>query len=631
MNNVSRGVRIALLTVLLTPLGGALATAQQADIAQESRDFPVERFRLALDANGVLDAESGEVPDHLSYGVALFLGFADDPLLVERREGNQTEIEGALVGSRLGAEIVLSVALYRWVQLGIGMPVVLFQDRQSSIDGVAPLSELGGAGVGAIRFVPKVRLLTQALHGLHMAIMPTFVTPSLSGDAYYGQRTWTFEPELAASRDFGLINVIGNLGYRVRQEEGLPGLEVDDEIFARVGAGVRLDEIGGPPIGVDVTLAGATNAERPLARGNRDYGELLGGVRYAISKPLLAYAGVGVGLNRGFGTPDWRAFAGLRWSALTVDTDGDGIVDRFDACPEVPEDIDGYRDTDGCPDRDNDGDGLEDGDDGAPMRPEDFDGFEDGDGVPDPDNDGDEVMDWDDGCPLTPGPVPNRGCPDADADGDGVDDRQDACPEVAEDIDQFADDDGCPDPDDDLDGVADGEDNCPREAGPAENLGCPDTDVDGDSVVDRLDNCPTQAGDPRNQGCVAPQLVKINTSLDQPRLEILEKVHFAIGRAVIQPRSFPLLNDVAAVLKAHPEIKKLQVEGHTDSTGSMALNLRLSDRRAEAVRRYLIRKGVESGRLQAAGFGPNRPVASNATVTGRAANRRVEFNILRRP
>ena len=603
-------------------------TIGRAQNAAEPRNFPAERFRLALDANGILDVESGAVPNHLSYELALWLGFADDPLVIDRRTGDDTTRQGELVGSRLGAELVFSIALFDWVQVGVNLPMVFYQDRQDSIPGVNNLGSLGQAGFGSPRVVPKLRLLRQSDHGIHLAVMPTFVAPSLQDEGYFGQDSWTFEPEIAASRRFGAVEAGANVGYRVRQKETFVDLEIDDEFFARVGAGLRLDRMGGPPLGIDLTLAGATSANSPLSRGNRDYGEILGGLRYAITRPLIAFAGGGVGINRGFGTPDWRAFAGMRWSAQSADADDDGIIDSYDACPEVPEDVDGFRDTDGCPDLDNDEDGIDDKDDGAPMRPEDKDNFEDTDGVPDPDNDGDRVMDWDDGCPNEAGPVDNRGCPDGDADGDKIVDRVDACPNDPEDIDGYEDTDGCPDRDDDLDGVADGSDDCPRKVGPPENRGCPDTDTDGDGVVDRKDNCPTEAGEVANQGCKTPQLVKITSDGTLPKLEILDKVHFKFNSEEIQRRSFGLLNNVAKVLKAHKEIDKVRIEGHTDSKGSRAYNLRLSDRRAKSVRRFLMGRGIAAKRLTAIGFGPDVPIASNETATGRAANRRVEFRIV---
>ena len=184
--------------------------------------------------------------------------------------------------------------------------------------------------------------------------------------------------------------------------------------------------------------------------------------------------------------PDWlMSVAGSRqFSIGGRDRDGDGIVDRKDECPEVPEDRDGWRDNDGCPEYDNDMDGIPDVRDGAPDEPEDYDGFQDEDGVPDRDNDQDGIPDRKDLCPDEPedfdGHNDDDGCPDdfRDADGDGVDDDNDACPDQPEDLDGFEDADGCPDVDNDLDGIPDAEDECPDAPedydGDADNDGCPD-------------------------------------------------------------------------------------------------------------------------------------------------------------
>src|SRR4029079_15730730 len=130
--------------------------------------------------------------------------------------------------------------------------------------------------------------------------------------------------------------------------------------------------------------------------------------------------------------------------------------------------------------------------------------------------------------------------------------------------------------DNDKDGIVDAEDACPLEPGPVANKGCPDADRDGDTVVDRLDNCPDEKGPPDNAGCPTKQLVKIGDD----RLDILESVYFKTDRATIEPRSFTLLDNVAAVLKAHDQLK-IQVEGHTDNQGGEAYNKKLSQRRAE--------------------------------------------------
>jgi outer membrane protein OmpA-like peptidoglycan-associated protein len=231
------------------------------------------------------------------------------------------------------------------------------------------------------------------------------------------------------------------------------------------------------------------------------------------------------------------------------------------------------------------------------------------------------VLDKDDRCINVPGLAALAGCPDTD--GDGIADIDDKCPNEPEDKDGFEDADGCPDPDNDKDGIVDAEDACPLEPGPRANKGCPDTDRDGDTVVDRLDNCPDQIGPPENNGCPTKQLVTITDD----RLEILESVYFKTDRAVIEPRSFGLLDNVAAVLVAHDKLK-IQVEGHTDSQGKPAYNKQLSQRRAEAVVAYLTHKGVDAARLIPMGFGEEKPIADNKTKEGRAQNRRVVFTVL---
>ena len=279
-----------------------------------------------------------------------------------------------------------------------------------------------------------------------------------------------------------------------------------------------------------------------------------------------------------------------------IDADGDGVYDNVDACADVAEDRDGYQDEDGCPDADNDQDG---------------------------------VLDPSDKCPNEAGMSSHQGCPPppvVDRDGDGILDDVDACPDAAEDKDGFEDGDGCPDPDNDKDGIVDTEDKCPFEAGVPEEHGCPVTDIDKDGVLDRADNCPKDAGPAENQGCPAAnkQLVVVT----REAIKILDMVYFDTGKATIQPRSFALLDQVAGIMLEKTWIKQVRVEGHTDSQGVPAKNQTLSDARASSVRDYLIKKGVEAGRLVAQGFGQDKQIAGNDTARGRAANRRVEFKVV---
>jgi outer membrane protein OmpA-like peptidoglycan-associated protein len=271
------------------------------------------------------------------------------------------------------------------------------------------------------------------------------------------------------------------------------------------------------------------------------------------------YAGAGVGtrLLDGYGGPDFRLVAlmgtyvpieetnakspearvkmHMKIAQSLKDTDGDGIPDEIDACPEEPED---HKD-------------------------------------PDPG----------DGCPAP-----------SDRDGDGIPDQYDKCPDQPEDKDGIDDYDGCPEIDADNDGIPDAKDACPKEPGP------PDPD-------------------PKKNGC--PRFIH----LESGQVRVLQQVHFQTASATILPDSFPMLLEVAQLLKANPTIKKMRIEGHTDNRGAADMNLDLSKRRAASVRIWLIEHGIDSGRLESEGYGLTVPIQTNDTDEGRAANRRVEFKI----
>jgi outer membrane protein OmpA-like peptidoglycan-associated protein len=233
------------------------------------------------------------------------------------------------------------------------------------------------------------------------------------------------------------------------------------------------------------------------------------------------------------------------------------------------------------------------------------------------DTDGDGIYDNEDACPEEAGLEIFNGCPDSD--GDGVMDKDDKCPTVAGLKDLM----GCPDADGD--GVADGDDNCPNEAGPAANNGCPWPDTDGDGILDKDDKCPNEAGVAENNGCPiinpSPEVVK---SLNTYARDIL----FDTGKATFKKGTDEVLEAMVTIFKEYPRAK-FAIEGHTDSTGSKATNQALSERRAQAVRDYLIANGIAADRLTAAGYGEDKPIADNNTRAGRAENRRVEVNLIK--
>ncbi|MBN2497126.1 MAG: OmpA family protein [Deltaproteobacteria bacterium] len=314
------------------------------------------------------------------------------------------------------------------------------------------------------------------------------------------------------------------------------------------------------------------------------------------------------------------------------DRDGDGIPDIDDKCPDTP----GLPEYQGCPPpkpSDSDGDGILDNVDKCPNDPEDKDGFQDEDGCPDFDNDQDGIPDVEDKCPNEPGPPETQGCPVKDRDKDGIYDDVDKCPDEPEDKDGFQDEDGCPDLDNDQDGIPDATDKCPNEPEDKDEFqdedGCPDPDNDGDGIADVEDKCPNEPGppdSPQGKGCPRKyKLVKINR--EKKRIEIKQKVYFQTAKWKILSRSYGLLRDVAQVLKDFPKMR-VSVEGHTDSQGSDSYNQGLSERRANAVREFLINQDIAPDRLRAIGFGESKPIASNRTARGREANRRVEFRIM---
>jgi len=234
--------------------------------------------------------------------------------------------------------------------------------------------------------------------------------------------------------------------------------------------------------------------------------------------------------------------------------------------------------------------------------------------APPPDTDQDGIIDSLDKCPTVPGLAKYDGCPIPDTDKDGVNDEEDKCPTVP----GLAKYQGCPIPDTDKDGINDEEDKCPTVPGVARYQGCPIPDTDGDGVNDEEDRCPTEAGLPENFGC--PTLAQFKFDA--------KKVQFISGSATLTAASKTELDRGATIMSEHPDLK-ISIEGHTDNTGKDATNQKLSEKRADAVKAYFVKKGISEDRLQTSGFGSSQPIADNKTVKGRAENRRVEFKAAR--
>jgi outer membrane protein OmpA-like peptidoglycan-associated protein len=280
------------------------------------------------------------------------------------------------------------------------------------------------------------------------------------------------------------------------------------------------------------------------------------------------------------------------WRGKSKDQDLDGVRNWLDQCPNTP--IGAKVDAKGCP-VDSDGDGV-------------FDGI--------------------DKCPGTPkgARVDKAGCP-LDSDGDGVPDGIDVCDSTARGA--KVDAKGCP-MDSDGDGVLDGLDQCENtpKGAVVDHKGCP-MDADGDGVADGLDQCPnTPAGLKVDaNGCPIEVSEKETQLLDTGMIRI-QNINFAVNKSTIEPESFPVLDEVAAILLQYPMLK-IEIGGHTDNTGINVKNVALSEARAKAVLGYVVQKYplLDATHFTAIGYGPMVPVASNKTKLGKAKNRRVEFKV----
>jgi outer membrane protein OmpA-like peptidoglycan-associated protein len=265
---------------------------------------------------------------------------------------------------------------------------------------------------------------------------------------------------------------------------------------------------------------------------------------------------------------------GLTFAFGGSDVDGDGILDKYDECPDVA----GIAEFNGCPDTDADG-----------------------------------IEDSKDECPDVAGISEFNGCNDTD--GDGVADPQDECVDVV----GLKELNGCPDAD--ADGIADDKDDCPQISGPSENKGCPWLDTDKDGLADKYDACPEEMGDVSNNGCP-----KINEAVKKALINYAKTIKFDSGKASIKKQSEEVLNDIVDILKEYPNAK-FTIDGHTDSFGSANLNKALSNSRANSVKEYLVTNGISSDRLTTTGYGEEKPLDSNETSDGRARNRRVEIKL----
>jgi OOP family OmpA-OmpF porin len=487
-----------------------------------------------------------------------------------------TSIQQRLVADQLFLHLGAGLILADRFRVALSLPLALYQYGFATANGPKPPN---AAAVGDLRVGGDVRLFGEYEGPFQLAVGAQVWLPTGRADQYTGDGEVRVQPHLNIAGDLADIAYAFHFGYETRGKLNLPAgvsqTDFGNEIVAGIAIGGRIVDkklLLGPEFNFYTVASNAFQSVSSPA-------ELLLGAHYRAGDWKIS-AGAGAGLSDSYGSPGFRAILGLDWipaiekpKPVVADRDGDGIPDSEDACPDTP----GVRTTDpktnGCP----------------PPPP-----------VPVADRDHDGIPDSEDACPDLPGvktddPKTN-GCP-PDRDHDGIYDKDDACPDVPGIKTDDPKTNGCPppDPDRDKDGIPNEVDACPDEAGPANP-------------------------DPKKNGC---PMAFVKEGL----IQITEQVKFETGSARILKDSDNLLNAVLKVLTSHSEIKLVRVEGHTDNTGSAALNKTLSGQRAASVVAWLTLHGVDKSRLSSQGFGSEKPIDTNATPEGKANNRRVEFHI----
>jgi outer membrane protein OmpA-like peptidoglycan-associated protein len=552
-------------------LGAGIATAQK-----QAEGFSLDRFEPSERGSDWFVLESWDLRGHVRPAFGLVLDYANQPLMLYSENGDEA---GSIVEHQLFAHFGGSIVLWERVRFGLNLPLAAYQ---AGDEGNAIFSSDNKTTFGDLRLSADARILGTYGDPFTLAGGFQFFVPTGSQGSFTSDGAVRLNTRVGVAGDiepFVYSSMLG-FGLRANSDEYAGGAR-GSELSLSAAAGVRAVDkrlVVGPELFTNTVV---TDPDGFLGRQTTPVEWLLGGHFLALPS-LRVGAGAGSGLTRAFGTPRFRVLANIEWFEPfeeppppappepvkePPDRDKDGILDPVDACPDVP----------GVPSDD-------------PQK---------------------------NGCPLP-----------QDQDGDGILDPIDACPTVP----GIASDDpkknGCPDRD--KDGILDPVDACPDEPGvpsddPKKN-GCPlPKDTDGDGILDPEDACPKDPGpanpDPKKNGCPVARVEK-------GQIIIREQVQFAYNSSQILKASDFILEAVQKIFVDNPEIKKVSIEGHTDSKGGDAFNKRLSGQRAASVVKWLVQHGIDAARLEAKGFGEERPIDTNDTDEGRANNRRVEFHIL---
>ncbi|MFO0547415.1 MAG: OmpA family protein [Polyangiaceae bacterium] len=583
----------------------ALTVAPREASAQEQIELPVYSPSFAGDRFfGVPSAytPSGGI---FNFHGGIFVDYAHNPLVLASDDGSNLscgEPECSVVEHSLFLHLNATAVFVDRFSINVDMPFALFQSGEGDVSGGGNiLVSPDGPAIGDLRVGARVRLYGDYFDPFQIAIGGYLWVPTGTEDAYVTDGSVRGQPQVIVGgrADRFIYSVM--VGPKFRAHTEVAGTTSGYQFGWGAGLGGLLLDDRSLMIGVEST--GAVTFEDTGLRNTNAEAEAVAKLRFASF--LEAGVAVGPGFTTGLGTPDVRALFTFQYTPemkQDLDSDGDGILDSVDACPQEKGEPNDDPKKNGCPKRDRDKDGIFDDDDACPDEP--------GEKNDDP---------------------KKNGCPKRDRDKDGIFDDDDACPDVAGVADPDPKKNGCPPPpkDTDGDGIIDDEDACVTVAGvkdpdPKKN-GCP-PDRDGDGIIDSEDACPDVPGvkdpDPTKNGC-PPKAIFTETEI-----VILEQVQFDTGKATIKSVSDPLLDAVGKILKDHPEVLKVEVQGHTDNRGGVAYNKQLSDARAKAVVEALVKRGVDKKRLVAKGYGQSKPLDPENNEQAWQKNRRVQFIVL---
>ena len=584
---VGRLSRTGLPLVLMSlTVAGLVSTVPRSTRAEETV-VPAQGLEVSPFYQDLLSTSMAYTRKQWSWDVGLYLDFQRNPLTA--RNNATGEVVRRVVENAVGGQLFGAVSFADWFELGLALPVVLFQ----SGEGFPGESKPGVAGVGDLRLNPRFQIYRTKNKVFSIGVQPDLAFPTgRLIDPFMGGASVVFTPWLNLSVTVPRFGVSMNVGYRLRKDVSIGDLHVEDELRWRVGLyGVLVQE----RLSLYAEAYGGANvASSPFGAANTSPTEVDAALRIQLTKGVYLDLGGGAGVVRGWAAPDFRVFAGVRAGRepeeiapppprepCDPDPDHDGIcspcVERLgrqaehaavckgvDQCPEIPEDKDGFEDTEGCPDPDNDKDGICD---------------------PWVDKEG-QLAKYKEICKLN-----------------------DKCPDDPEDKDDFEDEDGCPDPDDDSDKICD---PWVKQRGELEKYAprC--------KLVDQCPRVPENYNDWLDEdGC--PDELKL----------VIRNVFFHYNKVTMTPESAPELDNVVTILNKYTNVKKISIEGHTDTRGSPGYNRKLSAGRVKTVLTYLVQHGVDAKRLTAVGKGEDVPIViPEKNEDDYQTNRRVEFVIL---